>query len=229
MLSITDPLVEIDGEDFFDRVEEAFFVENDFFCAYRPATVGDLFDRLMERSNTSDPAACLTRNAFYQLRCSLAEHSGVPMRTITPSTRLADLLSSRKRRVWWETVQSELGIRLPALILGGAAIAAYWFIWALPVLALMVNPAETRWLLFAATLPLMWLLCKAAVLLPRHFPMKTVGDLARAAVDLNYSKFSIDAGGDNRKHAWEAFRRIIRETAFVEPEAVTRDLRVEIL
>jgi hypothetical protein len=228
MLSITESLVEVDGEEFFDRVQETFFVENDFYSLYRPTPVGDMFDALMQRPREGELSACLTRNAFYQLRASLANHLGVPVRTITPSTPMAGLLSSRDRCSWWHNVQSELGIRLPSLILGGAAIAAYWFIWTLPVAALMVKPAETRWLCLAATLPLMVLLSKAAARLPRHFPMETVGDLARVAVDLNYSKFSIDAGGDNRNQAWRAFQRIIRETAFVEPEAVTRDLRVEI-
>lgn len=193
-------------------------------------TVGDLFDTVGRKMGNFESHRCLTSFAFYRLRRSLVEISGLDRRSIRPATRLRNLLDPEGRRKWWSAIETDLRFRVPDLRPGRAAATANWAIAILGTLAFMtaLTPLvswEAKFAIPFAVPLFMWGLFRAASCLPRQFPVDTFEDLVRFVVTLNQQKLAQEAGGSTVNQAWAAFRELLSGASGIRAASITREMR----
>ena len=225
---------EIDQEDLDYLLEEihlSFWVkvtEQDF---RETSTVGELFDKVNLKVDRFASSACLTSVAFYRLRASLTELSGLDRRSIRRSAPLNSIVRPNLRRKWWHSIETTLRFRLPELQPGPAAIAAncmilslgafayaallgHWYSWESTIVLTYVIPL------------LMWWLFRAVNQLPRRFPMETFEDLVRTVVRLNQGKLEFECGGSTEKQRWAAFSALLSDSLQIPIALVSRDTQI---
>jgi hypothetical protein len=227
-------ILEIDQEDLDHLLEEIYLsfwvkvTEQDF---RETSTVGELFDKVNLKMDRFASSACLTSVAFFRLRTSLTDLSGLDRRSIRPSTLLNSIVRPNIRRIWWQSIETTLRFRLPELRPGPASIAAncmilslgawayaallgHWYSWESTIVLAFVSPL------------LMWWLFRAANQLPRRFPVETFEDLVRAVVRLNQGKLEFECGGSTEKQRWEAFRALLSDSWQIPIALVSRDAQI---
>lgn len=219
-------------EFFLDELQLSFSVEFSESDISEVETAGDLFDIVIRQMGGFDTPRCLTSLAFYRLRRSLIEVSGVDRQSILPATSLRGLLPPRLRRAWWQVIESGLRLRVPRMRPGRAAIAAHSALVALGLMAwLLVVAKMVSWeagiIAGSGTPVLIWFLWKGASRLPREFPADTFGDLVRMVVKLNQAKLMREAGGSTVNQAWTAFRELLGRESGVPAAAISREMRFE--
>ena len=234
VVRLTEEQLELEGDDFdflLYELESSFWVdfsESDFFGLN---TVGDLFDIVVRDLAGFESPRCLTSLAFYRLRRSLIDLSGLDRQSIQPTTSLRNLLPPKLRRTWWHVIETELRLRVPHLRLGPAAVVAYSAIFGLAILAFVVVaarfvPWEVAAIVQLGTPLLIWLLLKGAARLPREFPADTFGELVRILVRLNQGKLAQEAGGSTANQAWTAFKELLSMETGVPAAAISREMRL---
>jgi len=218
-------------EFFLDELQQSFWVEFSESDIREVKTAGDLFDMVIRQMGGFDSPRCLTSLAFYRLRRSLIEVSGVDRQSIRPATPLRVLLPPKLRRAWWQVIETGLRLRVPRMRPGGAAIAAHSALVALGFLAFLLVIAkmvswETMIIIEWGTPVLIWFLWRGASRLPRKFPADTFGDLVRMLVKLNQAKLTRDAGGSTVDQAWTTFKELLGQEAGVAAAAISREMRL---
>jgi hypothetical protein len=192
-------------------------------------TVGALFDTLTEKMGGFDSPRCLTSFAFYQLRRSLIDVSGLDRESILPTTQLKGFLHPKIRRAWWDVVETRLRLSVPRLRLGRAAVVAHTSVVLLALFAGVVVVTKTvGWeggVLIEWGIPfLLWFLWKLASRLPRELPAETFGELVRILVRLNQAKLAQEAGGSTKNQAWQAFRELLGSATGRQASSITREM-----
>ncbi len=194
------------------------------------ATVGGLFDQILKKMGPFESPRCLTSAAFYRLRRSLAEVSGVDRRSITRATVLRNVVPPSMRRSWWEAIETNLRLRLPAL---RPSWLTFWACCAAAtggVVALMIvlsRSWEGTFIMPLLLVVLFWGLVRMSSRLPREFPVQTLEELVRRVVTLNQQKLAQEAGGSTRDQALGSFpgtdRRSLRHSCcFDQPRNAFR-------
>jgi hypothetical protein len=201
------------------------FTERDIIEA---TTVGDLFDQILKKMGQFESPRCLTSAAFYRLRRSLAEVSGVDRRSITHATVLRNLVPPSMRRNWWEAIETNLRLRLPALRPSWPALFAYWSAATVAVVAIVVGLSrswEGKFIMSLALLVLSWGLVWVASHLRQEFPVETLEELVRRVVTLNQQKLTREAGGSTRDQAWAAFLELVSGISGIPVASISRETR----
>jgi hypothetical protein len=194
----------------------------------KATTVGDLFDQVSLKMGTFDSPQCLTSFAFYRLRRSLVEVSGLDRRSIHPKMPLQNLLPPQVWRSWWHVLGNGLRLRMPSL-LSRTAMEAYCVVVLFGVLMFAVGrshkvPRDAGLVIqFAVPLVVYWLF-RAISHSPPEFPTETFGDLVRAVVTLNQQKLAVEAGGSTSGQAWTAFRELLSEASGLPVTSINREM-----
>ncbi len=215
---------------FLYELERSFWIDGAQVDVRTLTTVGALFDSLTDKMGGFESSRCLTSFAFYRLRRSLMDLSGLDRESILPTTPLKGLLPPKVRRVWWDSVETQLRFSVPRLQLGRAAIAAHTFVVLVAVFAgLVVLTKSVEWdtmiLIEWGTPFLVWFLWKLASRLPRELPAETFGDLVRVIVHRNQAKLAQEAGGSSKNQAWQAFRELLASATGTHASSITRETR----
>ncbi len=94
-------------------IEEEFGLEIPDVAAEKMVTVGDTFDFLRMRLSSTPPAECLSQKIFYKLRRGLIENFKVKRHSITPDTKLVDVLSLEDIEDGWPYLQFFTDMKTP--------------------------------------------------------------------------------------------------------------------
>lgn len=97
-----------------DEIQLSFWVDFTERDIIEATTVGDLFDRVVNKMGQFESPRCLTSAAFYRLRRSLAEVSGLDPHSLRRDTQLRNLLSRSTQCKWWDAIERDLRLRIPA-------------------------------------------------------------------------------------------------------------------
>lgn len=219
-----------DFEFFLYELQLSFWIEFSECDVVAAGTVGDLFDTVIRQLGDFDSPRCLTSLAFYRLRRTLIDLSGLDRQSVRPTTSLRGLLPPKLCCAWWLAIETGLRLRVPRMRPGGTAVTAYIAIVGLAVLAFVLVVAKfVSWevgiMIEWGTPVLIWFLWKGASRLPRKIPAETFGDLVRMVVTLNQAKLAREAGGSTVNQAWTAFRELLSQWSDVPAAAITREMR----
>jgi len=116
----------LDGVELVMAVEEEFGLEISDADAEKLRTPRDLIDVVCAKMAAVKPGGvCQSQHAFYQLRRALCRQTGQPRKTITPATRLVDLLPTDMREPAWQKLRDAIQperwpspVRSPGLVRG---------------------------------------------------------------------------------------------------------------
>ncbi len=94
-------------------IEEEFGIEIPDKDAERITTVGETFEFLKTRLSSTPPRDCLSQKIFYKLRRALIENYQVSRRSITPDTKLSDIISLQDLEDGWPFLQMFIDLKTP--------------------------------------------------------------------------------------------------------------------
>lgn len=207
--------------DLYDDLGAAFGVDDREWMGVKAGTVGEmeawLRGRLGEEADTVGASTAI----FLRLRAVLP--GGERLR---PSALLADLTEGEPRRLF-RRLQKATGLTLPASPLSRRGFAASAVLFAALPLGLLINHFAPRdWLAFGSLLA--WPLMVAVMTADRgRLPegVRTLGELARAAVAYNHGK-ALHGGEAPPAGLWEALTRVIATSLNVPRESIGRETRL---
>jgi acyl carrier protein len=248
----------LDGVEIILRVEDTFQIAVGDSEASEVSTVGDLCDLVLrhlgeeasvlengvltkgqKRRKTQGNDACLTSRAFYVVRRELTQILGIKRSDLRPSTKIEHLLPWNKRRAVWRTMQEDTKLKFPAL---GHPRWIHLLFLSNAILACFL-PFE-RGLISTRLVAIIWtpiltiilygMLLKLTPQLQISLPTKrrTVGDLARDVLALNFAKFDGSSTASPREVV-ETIRRIIADQMQIDLDEIkpeshfTKDLGID--
>ncbi|MBX9724393.1 MAG: phytanoyl-CoA dioxygenase family protein [Candidatus Obscuribacterales bacterium] len=94
-------------------IEEEFGLEIPDVAAEKMVTVGDTYDYLRMRLASAPPAECLSQKIFYKLRRGLIDNFKVKRHSISPDTKLVDVLSIEDIEGGWPYLQFFTDMKTP--------------------------------------------------------------------------------------------------------------------
>jgi len=105
----------LDIVDFMIEVEEEFDIQIPDGDLEHIRTVGDLRDYIGLKKLVQNSPACLSSEAFLELRRGLMSLAGVDRKSVRLDTSIEDLLPVRNRRQFWSRFQQHTKLHLPNL------------------------------------------------------------------------------------------------------------------
>ena len=211
-------------EDLVEQLQMSFWVDFTEEDIQQAATVGLLFDSMVEKMGGLGSPKCLSSFAFYRLRCSLVKVSGLDRRTLRPDTPLQSLLTPKVRRIWWTDIENNLRFRVPGLRFGRAGKTACYLVGLLTLVSFVAGGALALGLFIAG----FWAIVELTPRLSRELPVDTLGQLTRSAVKLNQQKLAREAGGSTVNQAWSAYRELLSDSIGVPAASISRELPLRI-
>lgn len=214
----------LDGVELIMALEDEFGIEIPDRDLADVRTVGDLHALITAKlAAVAAGGGCPTSAAFYYLRAGLVTATGRERRSITPDSRLSELLPRAGRRRRWRQVLETAGVYLPPLrfprAVEGVITVAALAVWLGPFVALLLSGTLARalaWLFCVG--PLVALLFITALdsvverfceCLPPAGDL-TLGDLARKV-----------AASWSPENAWERVQAVVVAELRVDPARVT--------
>lgn len=98
----------LDGVEYVMAIEEYFEISISDEAAAELRTPRDVVAYLMSAVRVAEDGPCLTQRAFYRLRRAVADELGVPVRTITPGSKLTTVGLDDPGR--WTSLRRRLGV-----------------------------------------------------------------------------------------------------------------------
>lgn len=200
-----------DGDEIYlvRTVEESFGIKFAVPDLERVVDVGELHDLILKAIPTKGRSngPCLTAVAYYRLRRAIA--SSYPAVTLSPASRLAEIVPPFRRARLVKEWERETGLTLSALHLGflgvGCVIAA--------VLAIPAATIMASWVVFLSMIAASVLMGWPAARVFPGFSSETVGELAKRAVAFNIAKLSRAHASLRPKDVWDALVLICQYVA----------------
>ena len=221
------------------RIQDEFCIQFSETELANVADVGDLYKVLLGKVETGD--SCRSSQVFYRLRKAMMAVLNKPRKSIRPATLLATLLPESKRKLLWKQLQETTSLSFPKLrhprwardVIRSIAVASavvfqilmdrwthphgvYWVPLELAVLAVFVIVRQT---LFAVTSSL-----------GIGLPVRTVGELVKAVLKVNFSQFTPEAGNAlpyTREDVWDQLIHILSEQLGLDPGRIGEQTRFE--
>lgn len=103
----------LDGIELILAIEEEFGIEIPDRDAERITTVGEVYDYLRLRLNSTPARECLSQKIFYKLRNSLINNFQVKRSSIEPDTRLSEVLSTSDIAEGWPYLELFIKLKTP--------------------------------------------------------------------------------------------------------------------
>lgn len=79
------------------------------------STVGQLYELLMDRIQKHNSNRCLTSSIFYSIRKILTSHYDICRIDVHPLSTLNELILTKKRLQFWQTMKKKFSPNLPSL------------------------------------------------------------------------------------------------------------------
>jgi hypothetical protein len=223
--------MDADVSSLMETVEESFGVRFNRDEVTDETRIGDLCRIMSGRLRPISPGICFGSIVFWRLRKAFMNVFGVERSTIIPSASTELLLPSAKRRRAWRVLSETSGLRLPRLEYPDHVNAPILILSLLLSIFIAIIGGGGWWLAAAAmAMPLaasllFFLARPFADILPAQ--CHTLGDLAKVAVGLNYSKLAQEFGPSNDQQTAEALRRLVADLVDIDPKAlIERDPRL---
>ena len=224
-------------------VEKTFAIRLPHIEGSYISTVGQLYDCIVKTLSEKQSVTCLTSHVFYRLRNALQSARGLARRQIRPSTPLERIIPLSARRTTWKKLEQALAEHVPTLrrprplsvVLAVVAIVLGWFgtfglVFESDLKRMIARPAVAFGCMFffvpaAAFFGLvgLWFTAPLAVVLPAG--IRTVGDLARAVVAMNYGDPAKEERQWSTEEIWRTLQNIIVDVLAVDPGEITREAR----
>jgi hypothetical protein len=236
------------------RIEEEFSIDLPDAELGSVITVGDLYNIVLSKLDTTTTAECLSSKAFYRTRRALVDCLGVSRRSIRPATSLETLFPKQSRHRRWADVAKSIELKFPTLrasraqrnLFGALMIAlppgivfttlgvTHAYV-GLPVdsSGLWVS-ALVIWLVLLGIIgPILMGLEQRRAL---ELPVGTAGDLARMLLTMNLDEFAPRLEENHpvsRESVWARIVHIFSDQMQIEvekilPEAkISEDLRID--
>jgi acyl carrier protein len=210
-------------------VEEAFDFEIPDHEAARMRTAGQLYAYVVSRLAGAPSRRCPSSALFYRTRRSLMELSGVPRRSISPSTLMEGALPRDRRKTDWQNLRRAIEAPLPDLELPRwmsqlesrlrvailfACLAAYFICPITLAIRCSLAGALLFWAVSRLTAPF-------AVQIPAA--CATVGGTVRAVLDSGNPTRLQTSGKWDPNEVWQTLCKVIAEQFDVPPESITPD------
>jgi len=91
----------LDSVELVMAIEEEFGIEIPNEDAEKITTVGQMYDFLRRTLQSTPAAQCMSQRLFYKVRKAIIDNYGVPKRSITLDTRMADLVPASELTDTW--------------------------------------------------------------------------------------------------------------------------------
>lgn len=183
----------LDGVELILAIEDHFGIEIPDRDAWELTTPRKLIDYIAEKlkADSKAPATCLSQHAFHRLRTAIIEVTGLPRKSIQPSTKLEEIFSEETRIQKWANLQNILNVsRGPTLARSPSLMRLLWYIHLIVFLVLLLLlctklPVKISFfltiaiILAAATISMLATKSYATYIQPAGY---TVGDLSRILV-----------------------------------------------
>jgi hypothetical protein len=114
-----------DIDELLRQMESSFSIRFGQFELQHVRTLGELCDIIERKIQLTDTQDCTSQQAFYKLRKALEISTGAS--EITPSSALATLLPSRRRKAIWRSVEHQLGFKLDIIGISSTVATALFF------------------------------------------------------------------------------------------------------
>lgn len=210
----------LEGVELIMDVEDTFHIKITDEEATNCISVGQLHDLVLNKVDyVNYPETCLTQKTFYQLREFFVKELGISKRKVTVKTNMHDLIPMEDRKTIWKQLIKKTQLDLPDLVLPGAIVLLYFILcliftsftyyktwhntfWVFCVLV--------GWILFFSTI-IRRLSNPVATAFP--YNCKTIGDLTRTAVGMNFYKLSKSIG---KNEIWDIVTTLVSDQLGVE-------------
>ena len=103
----------LDSVELVMAIEEEFGLEIPNEDAEKITTVGETYEYLRSKLNTTDSGECISQKIFYKLRRALIENFQVRRQSITPDTKMSDLITMRELEEGWPYLQMFIEMQTP--------------------------------------------------------------------------------------------------------------------
>jgi hypothetical protein len=212
------------------NVEDAFGFTIPEDEAAQLDTAGQLHDYVLAHRFGNNRDACLDRIAFHKIQQALTSILHAPRDSVQASTRLSDILPSRRRRVW-RALQKATGFRLPMLhrphrLVMLATMAAIGLGIAVP-LAFGLKPLRgANIVAFFSIAAFGYLFYWLTKLCEYELPpdVATVGQLAKATLARNYQPILAESKKPaTDAEVWQTLRQIVGNELEIPPDEIEMD------
>ncbi len=107
----------LDSVELVIEVEETLGIEISNLEAEKIDTVQDFYDCAWKHVSNKKLAIaeCYTQSVFYKIRQAVVENIKVDKASITPKTKIADIIPFENRRQIWQQLEDKLQLKLPQL------------------------------------------------------------------------------------------------------------------
>ena len=107
----------LDSVELLMDVEEAFGIEISNLEAEQINTVQDFYDCAWKHISNKKLSIekCYSQSVFYKIRQAIVENIKVDKSSITPKTKIADIITIENRRQIWNQLEDKLQLKLPQL------------------------------------------------------------------------------------------------------------------
>lgn len=225
-----------------EEIERAFQVKFDADELADESRLDDVTRALQLRFADLSSDQCLTSIVFWRLRRACVSLFELDRKEISPTSSVDLVLPLKGRRKAWRQLSHSAGLMLPGLEFETGWSTAIFFMTCIPPVALTVAlgikvlemPRTLMWSLVGVLIlgavilasclllvvaPTLWfaLLKRFASKLPDH--VVSMGDLARAAVALNYGELVTERGSSREREISEALRWVIADATAIQPSA----------
>ncbi len=103
----------LDSVELVMAIEEEYGIEIPDKDAERMTTVGEMYEFLKTWLSSTPAVDCLTQKIFYKLRRALMENYQVSRRSITPDTKLSEIISPQDLEDGWPFLQMFIDLKTP--------------------------------------------------------------------------------------------------------------------
>ena len=215
------------------EIEDIFSIKIPNYEASRMATVGDVFDYIVTKTNVpKNSTVCLFAIAFFSLRGAATTLGAT--KNVRPSDSTSAILPDSNRAQYWSQLQSISKLMLPPLRRPGWLVNTCTVVVTAcsAVLGFFVyQSTNSQFGAFAAAFATGIELGLIAGLLTRPFAVfpafncTTLRGLAESALAMNFKTLSQRYNGANKNDIWIASRSIIIEQLGVSLEEVNPSTR----
>jgi hypothetical protein len=227
-----------------DSVELLIDIENTFQITFtnteaeKIATVGAMYEKILEKIDYDKHNKCNSQVMFYKFRQLLSYHCKINKNEITPKTKLQDLFNIITIKQKWKDIQNDLYFKIPDLqrskILQTSLLVLTIFggFTTLGLFSDLIIDSSIKHKVFSMliilVLMILWL---SSVPLKKHHKYETVGELIKGILPINIK--ILDLKIQNNEDVLDVLKFIIHDKMGIPIDEIqlhshfVNDLRID--
>lgn len=210
----------VDPEDISDvlvKIQRSFNIKLDDEGLKDVHTLGNLCDVIIDKINLTNSDSCTTQQAFYKLRSSIANVTGMDKCDIKPQTRLCIIFPKENRLKLISEIENELGFKINLLQPHQWVIGVFSLILAGSLIECFYN-----WMVGITGLLSSLISLKLAGKFGKEIHLKTVGDLANKISKESYLRSRRNSCTINKNEIEQKVRELFINDPRLEPIVLKR-------